>query len=417
MLMNVRAVVLAGLLFSALAASGQSYPVMFVSSTWGYADLGSWPESGGETGTAAADMVCQTLATNGNLDNPGNFHAWISDSSTDAFCRVLGLVGKKAENCGQATLPDGGPWLRTDGVPFSGTMQQLTGESMVLAPALIDETGADLWDETAISVATGTWEDGTWAVDLDCEDWTDGQSGSYALMVGRRFKTVQDWASNGATTCNSRVRLLCFEVDTTPTDLPDFEQPGAQVFVTSVRRLGNLGAWPEANGKQGLEAGDEICRTLARNAGLSDPNSFVAWLSTSAVDARDRLTYPGPWKRLDGVVVAQDLAGLTDHRLFTSISVTEKGDYVTGRIWTGTNSSGLAIDDRNCSDWSLESGWGFLGQANKVDVHWTYYGASGNGCATDASRLYCFSQVTHVPGEFSDGFESGDSSAWSSTVH
>ncbi len=402
-------------LFAALispAAGAQSYAVMFVSSAWGFADLGSWPEAGGATGAEAGDAICQSLAASASHENPENFHAWISDSATDAYCRVLGFAGKKADNCGQASLPDGGPWLRTDGFPFTGSLQQLTGDSMVLVPARYDEWGAYYPSfADAEESLTGTEEDGTWAVDLDCDGWTQSTTG-YRYR-GRRNRTVRDWASQGGSQCWRRGRLLCFEAPAAVDPLPDFEEIGAPVFVTSVRRSGKLGSWPEANGKQGLEAGDEICRTLARNAGLSGPDAYVAWLSTTTVDARDRLGTAGPWKRLDGVPIAADLPDLLDREIFTSISVTEKGDYVRGPAWTGSRDSGVAVDGWTCDDWTDETALGHHGQSNETSVHWTNYG--GGPCNGTLARLYCFSRNQDGP-FFVDGFEPGDTSAWSETI-
>jgi hypothetical protein len=414
--MSIEKVQLAGsvilLLFAATETGAQSYPVMFVSSAWGFADLGSWPQAGGATGADAADAICQSLAASATLDNPGSFHAWISDSTTDAYCRVLGLSGKKAANCGQATLPDGGPWLRTDGFPFAGSLQELTGESSVLVPARYDEWGVRYASaEEAEDTLTGTSEDGTWAVDLDCDGWSQSTAGT--KVRGRRSRTVRDWAAQGDTPCSRRGRLLCFETPPSADPLPLFEETGAPVFVTSARRSGNLGSWPEANGRQGLEAGDEICRTLARDAGLSGPDAYVAWLSTSTVDARDRLGTAGPWKRLDGVPIAADLPDLLDRETFTSISVTERGDYVRGPAWTGTRDSGVAVDGWTCDDWSDETALGHYGQSNETSVHWTNYG--GGPCNSTDARLYCFSRNQDGP-FFSDGFESGDTTAWSDSV-
>ena len=78
------------------------------------------------------------------------------------------------------------------------------------------------------------------------------------------------------------------------------------------------------------------------------PNSYVAWLSTTTVDARDRLKTTGPGKRLDGVPIPADIAELTDGDTFTSISLTEKGDYVQGAAWTGTYFTGVAFDGWTC---------------------------------------------------------------------
>jgi len=281
---------------------------------------------------------------------------------------------------------------------------------MVLVTAQFDEQGNPI-DFGGVEAFTGTEEDGTWVVEQDCQGWTGSQSG-YKFR-GMRGKTVRDWASQGLSQClGSFGRLLCFEEDSTADQLPDFEEPGALVFVTSVRRFGNLGAWPEAGDAQGVEAGDEICRNLARSAGLQAPDSFVAWLSDSSVDAKDRLAFPGPWKRLDGVPIAADLPDLTDGTIFTSISVTEKGDYVRGGTWTGTDNEGNAIGE-TCADWADGNAGGRYGQANMISW-WSDWG--GESCADFRSRLYCFSQVVHESGHFADGFESGDTSAWTSTV-
>ena len=144
---------------------------MFVSSTWGFADLGSWPEASGATGAEAGDAICQSLAASASLENPGNFHAWISDSATDAYCRVLGLAGKKADNCGQATLPDGGPWLRTDGFPFAAAIDQLMAPNgVVYSPLQLDELGSPI--PAFAEFFTATQADGTLdSANTTCSDW------------------------------------------------------------------------------------------------------------------------------------------------------------------------------------------------------------------------------------------------------
>ena len=60
-------------------------------------------------------------------------------------------------------------------------------------------------------------------------------------------------------------------------------------FVTSVTGTADLGSWPEAGSAVGASAGDEICRTLATDAGLQNADTFIAWLSTSTDDAYCRL--------------------------------------------------------------------------------------------------------------------------------
>ncbi|HEX7318727.1 MAG TPA: hypothetical protein VF399_00005, partial [bacterium] len=44
----------------------------------------------------------------------------------DAYCRVHNLTGKKSANCGQPALPaSAGPWVRMDGFPFGGPIDNI----------------------------------------------------------------------------------------------------------------------------------------------------------------------------------------------------------------------------------------------------------------------------------------------------
>lgn len=263
-------------------------------------------------------------------------------------------------------------------------------------------------------MTTGTLEDGTWAVDLDCDGWTSSDR-SRPVRIGWNTWTVRGWTSLQSFPCGRvRARLYCFQEAPIVSSLPGFETPGALAFVTSARGFGNLGAWTEANGAQGVAAGDQICKTLARDAGLSQPDSYLAWLSTTSMDARDRFTFSGPWKRLDGVQIASDLEDLTTPPLFTSISVTEKGDYVSGWVLTGTLKDGRVNNDTTCDDWQTDNANGRLGRSGVATKHWTDQG--NHSCGESPNSLYCFSQVSDAQVLFADGFESGDTSAWSSTV-
>jgi hypothetical protein len=106
---------------------------VFVTSVQGDGNLGSWPDAGGKTGLAAGDAICRARAKAAGL--PGTFRAWLSDNKHDAYCRIHNLDGKMADNCGKASLPvAAGPWVRTDGFPFSGTINQMLSEQKVFTP-------------------------------------------------------------------------------------------------------------------------------------------------------------------------------------------------------------------------------------------------------------------------------------------
>ena len=93
-------------------------------------------------------------------------------------------------------------------------------------------------------------------------------------------------------------------------------------FITSEVGTGVMSTWTSSGGMAGLDGADQVCRTLAANAGLANPNDFVAWLSDSSDDAYCRLhglsgrildpmpcgqltlpTSAGPWSRSDGTPI------------------------------------------------------------------------------------------------------------------
>jgi len=186
-------------------------------------------------------------------------------------------------------------------------------------------------------------------------------------------------------------------------------QTGAGVFVTSVGGTGDLGSWPEAGSAEGLDAGDAICRILAENAGLYDPESYVAWLSDASEDARDRVTGNGPWVRLDKVMVAADKTDLiNDGLLLSSIHVIETTHYEQENVFTGTTGLDYGTSD-HCGNWTNGiSGSGDYGVTVYGHDNWTAFGTQ---VCSEQKRLYCFSNSNSWP-FFSDNFESGDLRWW-----
>ncbi|MDH3258803.1 MAG: hypothetical protein OEM19_05000, partial [Deltaproteobacteria bacterium] len=251
--------------------------VVFVTSVTGDGDLGSWADAGGNTGLAAGDAICQARAVAAGLT--GTFVAWLSDDNDDAYCRVHNLTGKKADNCGQATLPvDAGPWVRTDSFPFGPTIDQiLNPNGVVYTPVKFDEFG-DPVSGVITSYFTATIDDGTLnSFDpITCSNWTS--NGSESATIGRTNQTTSGWTSFGTLQCQSNTHLLCFQTDAGG-DLPSFASSGKKVFVTSITGNGNLGSWADAGGNTGLAAGDAICQARASAAGLANPANFKAWLS------------------------------------------------------------------------------------------------------------------------------------------
>jgi hypothetical protein len=374
--------------------------VAFLTSVTGTGDLSSWADAGGRTGLAAADAVCQARASAAGL--AGEFRAWLSDDNDDAYCRIHNLTGKKAANCGQATLPvAAGPWVRTDGHPFAAAIDDLVDAGKVYAPVRYDEFGAPvLVGSPDPFYFTGTREDGTLASvgrgDPHCGNWTDRAGGVVGgVDVGSRDGTTQLWTSGMSTSCHHPRPLLCLQTGKGP-GLPCISGSGKRAFVTSVEGSGNLASWPEAGGRTGIAAGDAICSARAAAIGLGNASRFKAWLSTSSVDAKDHITSNGPWVRLDGVTLADSKADLTDGSLFTAISLTETGIYVSSHpVWTGTGAMGVRAGG-TCDDWagsaaSLET---TAGNAALANSGWSRFWPQDlhpypQDCSQHDVKLYC----------------------------
>jgi len=153
------------------------------------------------------------------------------------------------------------------------------------------------------------------------------------------------------------------------------------VFVTSQTFAGDLG---------GIVGADQICNNLAQNAGL--PGTYIAWLSTSTVNARDRLNSNGPYRLVIGTIIADDLQDLLDGFLDAPINIDENGTLILGNqeVWTGTLADGSAALGR-CSDWTANSNsvFGTAGNATSTAQSWTVF---VNLNCSMFNRLYCFQQ-------------------------
>lgn len=404
-------VIVAGLLLIAGTATAGEHRVAFVTSVTGTPDLGSWDDAGGATGLAAGDAICQARAAAGGLANPENFVAWLSSSGDDAYCRIHGLTGKKADDCGQASLPEAaGPWVRTDGYPFAPEIGPLLApDNAVYTPPRLDEFGAPV--NSFRNMLTGTDGEGvSTGANRTCEDWTSTESGD-GPTIGSAGSTSRRWTFWGGAGCDySFAGLMCMERLPGPV-LPAFSHPGRTAFVTSAAGNGDLGSWPEADaGTSGIEAGDSICRNLAASAGLPLAPSFKAFLSDDATDAIDRFEHDGSWVRPDGVPVAADKAELISESLFTAITVTETGDYLPSSVlhlvWTGTNPDGTRSNG-HCGNWQigLDAAQGRAGNSTAANAHWT----GGNPTnppwdCNDSFALYCLADAGQEV-VFSDRFE------------
>jgi hypothetical protein len=167
------------------------------------------------------------------------------------------------------------------------------------------------------------------------------------------------------------------------------EAPAANnyVFVTSTTHL------PATFGAD-LSGADAICAARAQAADLA--GTYVAWLSSSTVHARERLTGARGWIRMDGRPVVDRVEDLIAGRLFYPIRMDEHGEDVGvlgARVATGTRGTG-EVAAETCMDYTDPAANVQGGYPWQTRVGWT--NDSAGPCST-AMRIYCFGIDLGVP--------------------
>ncbi len=154
-------------------------------------------------------------------------------------------------------------------------------------------------------------------------------------------------------------------------------------FVTSTTQI------PGALG--GLAGADAICRARAQAASL--PGTFVAWLSTSTVNARDRLGSARGWLRTDGLPIADTVADLAADRLLYPIALDEFGTNGGANYEPETGSTnGTVTSGETCGDYADVNGNGMIGIAQSGSLEWETFAATV--CNVELP-LFCF-QTDHT---------------------
>ena len=163
-------------------------------------------------------------------------------------------------------------------------------------------------------------------------------------------------------------------------DATEADKGFRRVFVTSV-------TW---DGLQigGLSGADAKCADVARSTGLdANGEKWIAWLSGPGA-AKDRLTFDGPYRLLNGTEIAADKARLSSGTLRHAIDVNEQNGAPMGelRVWTGTEANGN-ISGSTCGGWMNDTVLGLFGKVDTSGSGWTQSGTTACGIAL---RLYCF---------------------------
>lgn len=149
---------------------------------------------------------------------------------------------------------------------------------------------------------------------------------------------------------------------------------------------------------EGLSGADLACNAAAASgAPALQGKQFVAWLSDDIQGARERLgKTTGPWDRVDGKRVADDVAQLVGPKPLTNaIDRDEDGDSVDGFAWTGTTKTGTPAYGTTCIGWRSSNGVGVVGALVPESGKWTAAATDGCGGAKKVEdrphhHLYCF---------------------------
>jgi len=117
---------------------------------------------------------------------------------------------------------------------------------------------------------------------------------------------------------------------------------------------GDLGAIRNGNDtRTGLDVADAQCTTAGQMHG---GGQWRAWLSSSSMNAIDRLADTGPWYRLDQQTkLFENRAGIAQGPLAPIDDPADAGVGVRTLFWTGTLLDGTS-SPANCTDWTAYVG-------------------------------------------------------------
>jgi hypothetical protein len=401
-------------LLTASATARADLPRVFLTSTQGSAKLSTWPDAHGLTGLAAADEICRTAAARGNLADAAQYVAWLSDGTHDAYCRIHGATGKRADRCGLGALPTGaGPWYRMDGLPALDRAEYgfpaTPTASYMPRHVLYDETGAVAAgpDDEARFAFTSTRADGSLShFSPTCGEWTNDTTNVWAEWIGAYDVSGDIAPSAGA--CAWPARLVCLERGAHGAPLPRRHASTARMaFVSSIKGSGYFATWPASNGTPGIAGGDQVCRRLAADASLPLSDTYKAFLTgAGGQGALARFVHDGPWYRTDGVLLAASKAALVAGPLAAPLQIDENRNPTPSfvhPVWTGSATNASATL-QHCNEWTLTPDGQVIGRTGNnwtAEAFWSGSTTSAFCGSTDAA-VYCLADNDSL---FMDGME------------
>ena len=161
------------------------------------------------------------------------------------------------------------------------------------------------------------------------------------------------------------------------------------VFVTSDPPL-------QAGAIDGLIGADYECRHRAALMNFPNAERYRAWISSSTVDARDRVEHhTGRYVLVNGLIVAENWETFASAEHQNPIDVTEQSQTLVAAVWTGTQPDGTRVPAQgHCQDWTSSSAleMAYVGDSTFSDASWTLDQLINPIGCVSASALYCIEQ-------------------------
>lgn len=176
------------------------------------------------------------------------------------------------------------------------------------------------------------------------------------------------------------------------------------IFVTSTTYQGNLG---------GLTGANNICRTRAQFAGLSQYGTYQALIATNGSSAMDNIGWNwGTLQTLTGTVVSSTPQQMHLSSLASAPNRNEFGALASTNVWGGVGYTytgawpyvftytSNASDSRNCANWTTSSSgtngsYGASGSTNVSALHIAGYTASL--ACSNSLPIYCVGPNPDLP--------------------
>lgn len=261
--------------------------------------------------------------------------------------------------------------LAERGVTECSTATGLSSSSLSSSTTGIDSTSSNDTSHTdTIATSTGIMHTSEQPDTSTTDDSSEGSSTGTAPVCGNGIVEPGEDCDDTSTYCNT----ACIR--------------SRYVFVTSEPLL-------LAGDIDGLIGADYECRHRAAVAGLLNAERYRAWISTSMLDARDRVEHhAGRYILVNGLIVAENWQEFASDTHKNAIIVTENSQTLNTGVWTGTNPDGTRIPgESHCQDWTsssdLESG--FRGDSATLDTSWTRDQLNPFPCGVPYA-LYCIEQ-------------------------